>query len=808
MKKRVVIITASVLLALCLFAVVPIFALWIYSERNIDKEADVNMFRQARLLDNTVYYAYTRSGEAREVWRDTAEGVRSWYELDDMGELLPRGFIAMEDAAFYSHGGVNIRRTAAAAFNYVFHIKDEFGASTITQQVVKNISGDNSRTIKRKLDEIVRATALEKRFSKNEILEMYLNIVPMAGNIYGVGMASRIYFDKEPSQLSAAEAATLIGITNAPGRYDPYKHPDACREKRDRVLYAMHRDGVIDDASYSAALLEELCLSNNTDEDAAAGNASINSGACSWFVESAKAQILNDIMEQYNVSRMAALMLLRGSHVYLSMDIEAQEVLDSVFSDMNSLPSEVDDGLSFAMTVIDNDSGMLIATVGGCGRKSANRLLDRARATMIPGSTLKPLAIYAPLLESGEINWSTVIDDTPTGFIERGDMKIPYPQNASRRYDGLTTVFDAIRQSKNTVAVKLYERLGAERISKELYLRFGIKTIKSERCSNGSILTDHAPSPLALGQLTRGVSIFDMTRAYAAFPRDGLKASGGCYFSVESSDGRTLLASASPTERAVSATTARLMNQLLCGVVDSGTARSLKIKDLVDTAGKTGTSGQDRDRCFVGYTPYYTAGIWCGYDGTTKEGSIGSIFPTHLLLWDDIMRQIHDLWAFNDGDEELRSFSTVGLEYLPYCADSGMLMAEACAADIRGSRLRYGYFSRDNMPLSECDRHVMVDYDGRRGCIADEYTDEVDMIRASLVRLSYERPQGIDIGDSVYILDNRSMLAPDSSDIGNDLLEDKELNEEQTDELCEEKNMRKKKKLRLTFPPRNDRIRL
>lgn len=818
MKKRVVIATASVLLILCMLVFVPFFVLRIYSERNIDKESDVNMFRQARLLDNTVYYAFTRSGEVREVWRDTADGVRSWYALGELGELLPRGFIAMEDAEFYSHSGVNLRRTAAAAFNYLFHIKEEFGASTITQQVIKNISGDSSRTAKRKLNEIVRASALEKRFSKDEILEMYLNIIPMAGNIYGVGMASRIYFGKEPSMLTAAEAATLIGITNAPGRYDPYKHPDACREKRDRVLYAMHRDGVIDDANYSAALEEELCLTENINEDELIDN--INGGVCSWFVEGAKTQIVEDIMRQYNISRIGALMMLRGAHVYLSMNIEMQDVLEAVFADANMLPNEVAEGLNFAMTVIDNESGMLVATVGGCGKKNANRLLDRARAPITPGSTLKPLAIYAPLLESGEINWSTVIDDTPVETIERDGVVIPYPQNASRRYDGLTTVFDAIRQSKNTVAVKLYERLGADRICKELDYRFGISTVTRESRSDGSILTDHAPSPLALGQLTRGTSIFELTRAYAAFPRDGLKASGGYYYSVKASDGKTLLSADIPTEMAVSSTTARLMNQFLSGVVDSGTARTLSIKDLVDTAGKTGTSGRDRDRCFVGYTPYYTAGIWCGYDGLTDNGTIGSISPSHLSIWDNIMRQIHALYAFDGGDEALKSFSTEGLVYLPYCTDSGALMSESCAADVRGSRLRYGYFARDNMPLYECDMHIMVDYDGHRGCIADEYTDEGDIIRASLVRSKCERPWGIEIGDSAYVLDNYSVIIPDVSHVdGNNFNEDEkcrdgpdkesetgseiELNEKFNDDSPREN---KRKKARLTFPLRSDRI--
>ncbi len=737
--KKVIIILSSIILCLAVLTVTVLVGLGIYAKHSIDFSADEALFSGVRNKGNTSYLAYS-GDELCEVFRDEYEGSRRWCPLSEVGEYLKSGFISMEDRDFYSHGGVNIRRTAGAVLNYLIGDNDGFGASTITQQVIKNISGDSERTAKRKINEMLRAINLEKSFSKDEILEVYLNIVPMSGNIYGVYMASRVYFGKEPAELSAAEAATVVGITNSPGRYDPYKHPEDCLAKRNRVLFAMLENGVIDKSEYERSCAEPLVTVERREQDK----------VCSWFVETARERVISDLMERYGTSYVGAMTMLRGASVILTVDNNVQRSLEQTFEDISTLAPEVGAGLNYSMAVIDNENGNLVGIIGAVGEKKANRLYNLATAPITPGSTLKPLAIYAPLIEKGRICWSTVIDDTPVKITEKDGEISTYPNNSPRVYDGLVTVADAIKRSKNTVAMKLYDVLGGEEIARILESSYDFSLVRGERDAEGRMLTDIAAAPLALGQLTRGVSLLELTRAYSAFPRDGAISCASCYHGVLSADGAVLLEGQKDIKRIMSRQTARLMNKLLEGVTDDGTARSIRLKEYVDVAGKTGTSGGERDKTFVGYTPYYTAGIWCGYpDGTA---AVGQIYPTHLALWDKVMTQIHLERLKDGGDEQLLSFSTEGLELLPYCADSGMVFTDACKMDLRDSRLRYGYFLQGFKPTVECDKHIVVDYDAERGCVADMESSRGSVIRAALVRVKRDGTYVIDITDAPYVL--------------------------------------------------------
>ncbi|MBQ8879678.1 MAG: penicillin-binding protein [Clostridia bacterium] len=701
------------------------------------------MFARSQLWEPTVFYSFDKSEDGLTDF-DNAEKIeqmggvkRRIVSLEEMSPLLIEGFISVEDQRFFEHQGVDYKRTILAAINYLFGKGKKFGASTITQQVIKNISGDNQQTLKRKLSEILRAINIERKYTKEEILELYMNTVPMGNNRYGIAAASSAYFGKAPDELTAAEAATLVGIVNAPSLYNPYRNSDACIKKRNKVLSVMRSTGVINESEYSEAVLSELSLvpleNDGTD---------INS----WFIEACISDLCADLSKKYSVSESAAMLMLQGGgySVYTTMDREIQSTLNDYFSDSDNLPAEVDNGLNYSMVVTDSRTGDVVGIIGGVGRKSANRLFNNATAPHPPASTLKPLAIYAPLIDKGYINWSTVIDDTPE-YVGTSSM---YPHNSPDVYNGLTTVKDAIRLSKNTVAVKLARKLGVKAIFNTLQESYGFTTLVEDRTDkDGKRFTDIAVSPMALGQLTDGISLVSLTEAYTAFAAGGVWRNGRTYYCVKDSSGKVVINKPSEQKRIMKETTANIMNQLLMAVTDSGTAKKIKLKDHIDTAGKTGTSSGNRDKLFVGYTPYYTAGIWCGYN----EGGrgVGGLSKSHLQIWDEIMLKIHAQFINTDSKEQ---FSTDGLIKCGYCMDSGEMYTERCKYDPRYSRMEYGYFTPDNKPKLECQRHVLVDYDSVSKGIIDPSCPLENRVKVALINIPERRfIRQILITDAEYV---------------------------------------------------------
>lgn len=659
-----------------------------YARKNIDYDLDEELFTKAK-EENTVYY-YAYENEALvEVYKNLRTSAREWTDWENIGDNLKKGFLAVEDRIFYEHRGINVKRTVAAILNHVFKFRKSFGASTITQQVIKNISGDNETTVSRKIKEIFRAFNLERNHSKDDIFELYLNVIPMAGNIYGVGAASDIYFDKLPSELSVCEAATLIGITNAPTKYNPYTNPEACINKRNRVLYAMLDAGAIDKAEYDAAVSTPLELSENS------GDFAISP----WFVETATEDILTDISHSYGISYAAARLMLNGAKIVLTMDTRLQKIMEEYFADTSNLSYKVDMGLNYSMVVTDPYTGDLLGIVGNGGRKSGNLLFNYATSPVTPGSVMKPLTLYAPLIEDGRITWSTMLEDSPTQMIG----ETPYPRNSPDVYDGSIDVSTALKKSKNTIAVRLLDMLGVENAFDRLHRTYGFKTlVRSESGSDGSVISDLGPSPLALGQLSRGISLRDLSVAYGAFANDGVLSVGRSYVAVYGREGEEIVARGIDARRIYSKETAQVMNQLLSCVVDDGTARQIKLKEYVDVAGKTGTSGNDRDRLFIGYTPYYVGGIWTGFGKENKE--VGHNSPNHIQIWDEVMKRIHDALIFTSYDESLRTFNTDSVVVAPYCSKSGEIPTEWCELD-EFSTIKFGYFKPNDIPKKECEYH-------------------------------------------------------------------------------------------------------
>lgn len=665
----------------------------LYAKKNIDYHSDEELFKKAKEDQTVYYYAYNKSGEISEVYKSNKNSMSEWTDFDEIGEDLKNGFLSMEDRKFYEHKGVNYKRTFLAVINHIFKVKRSFGASTITQQVVKNISGDNETSIVRKIKEMFRAFNLERNHSKDDIFELYLNIVPMSGNIHGVGAASEIYFNKDPKELSLAEAATIVGITNAPTRYNPYTNPKECIEKRNRVLYAMLDEKVIDDSEYNAAINEPLTLNYGKG----------NFGVSSWFVETANEEILNDISEKYNLSKAAAKLMLNGSRVVLTMNSNIQKIMEEYFSDIENLSEKFDDGLNYSMVISDPHTGDLLGIIGNGGPKNGNLLFNYATSPVTPGSVLKPIALYAPLLEDGRITWSTMFDDAPVSFTGSEEDAVPYPKNTPDVYEGMIDVNEALKKSKNTVAVRLYNILGAERIFRHLKYDYAFNTlIEKASSSEGGTISDLNIAPLALGQLSYGISLRKLTEAYNVFANEGVLCKGRSYSTVYDKDGAILINKEVNKNRIYSQETAQIMNQLLSGVVSDGTAQQITLKEVVDTAGKTGTSGNDLDRLFIGYTPYYTAGIWCGYG--TKNKQVGYNSPSHLKIWDEVMKRVHNEIVLEGYTEIIRSFDTSKLVIAPYCSKSGLIPGEMCELD-EESKVKMGYFSYKNAPKNECDYH-------------------------------------------------------------------------------------------------------
>lgn len=760
-KRKGLLILAGSILSLAILVFIIFISLGIYAYFNIDFEADRTLFERAKSVNSTTYYAsstpygdnFDESYTPKKI-ELSGSLKKEFYSIDEISPYLKEGFLAVEDKTFYEHNGVNLKRTLAALVNTVTKKKKRFGASTITQQVIKNISGDNEIKLTRKLSEIIRAVKIEKYYSKDEIFEVYLNIVPMSENMYGVGIASRSYFGKEPKDLTPAEAATLIGITNATSTYNPYNNPEACREKRNTVLSVMYSDGVITEDEYERAKGEELyVIPRESREDR------FNS----WFIETVIAKAEEDIANRYEISRSAAGILLSngGYSVYTTMDTEIQSILEEYFENENNFSKEIKNGLNYSMVITEVGTGNLLGVIGRVGEKRGNRLLNHATAPHTPGSVLKPLGLYAPLIDEGKINWATVLDDTPTAFYKTDGGYREYPHNSPDVYAGLTTVKDAIRLSKNTVAVRLCDMRGAKAVFRTLKDVFGFETlIEKEKTQSGAALTDIATSPMALGQLSHGVSIMKLTESYNVFPSEGVLPKLRCYILITDSDGNTVIENKAEEKEVFKPETAGIMNQLLKTVTEDGTAGKITLKNKIDTAAKTGTSGNNRDKMIIGYTPYYVGGIWCGYE---SGGSVASVYPTHITIWDDVMQKIHDTKLKNT---ELKSFSTDNLVSRPYCRDSGEIYSDNCVFDPRGSRMEYGYFTKDNQPTHICARHVLVDYDTETKGIATESCPMKNLAGVALIAV-YDRafPIEVYITDAEYVYrDTKPYGASEDSD--------------------------------------------
>lgn len=669
--------------------------------------------------------------------------------------------IAIEDKRFYKHKGVDWHGTARAIFSTIFGGSVQ-GGSTITQQLVKNVTGDNQNTVKRKVMEIYRAQELEKRYEKDEILEAYLNEVYFGYSCYGVVTASLKYFNKDVSELSLAECASLVAITNNPSLYDPLQTDWGLENNRTRqllVLGAMLEQGKIDQAAYDAAKEENVVFSNGytilggrvdvdtdkkDDTDTDGGDeqpeeeTKTATSSQSYFTDAVIEDVAAALVEKYGLTdstnpvtgkvttafdQGVNMVYGKGYKIYTTQNPDYQKIAEEVCTDTSNLPytstytnsygDKETEQLQVGMTIVDPYTGYVVAMVGGAGVKQYDRGWNWATSARQCGSAIKPISVYAPALDDGTINGASTIDDYPVMVLNGS----PYPKNANGRYMGLTPLHTAIARSTNTCAVRVVQEYGTSRSYDFMTNKLGFTTLTSQDAQQ--------VGNMGLGGLDRGVTTEEMAAAFAAFANEGIYTAPRTFVRVEDADGNVILENEAKSSVAMKDTTAALMNSLLQEVVTAGTGGEGRISGM-HVAGKTGTTNNDQDRYFVGYTPYYSCAVWVGYVHNQRIVASGNPAAS---MWQKVMSRIHaDL-----PDKDF--FSCSGLTYVKVCADSGLLATDSCAEDCRGSRVYSALVAADNAPSAYCNMHTSPIY------TVNFVEEDGTITTASGSMLDYTRPR-------------------------------------------------------------------
>ena len=705
---------------MCCFAAV-------YIQNTILPQAQLDL-NDFTLNENSVMYYQDDNGQYQELGQVLSDTSSQWVDFEEIPQDLKDAAVAIEDRRFYTHHGVDWWRTAQAVVS-MFTGGDIQGGSTITQQLIKNLTDENDVTVKRKVTEIFRALYADETYGKDTVLLYYLNIIPLGAGCEGVGAAAETYFGKSVSELSLAECASLIAITNNPSRYGPYSLARVANSegemwtavqwnkyRQELILHEMLDQGYITQEEHDQAVAEELQFVGVNADDT--GETSVETGEIySWYEEAVISDVREALKEQYDYSdQVVSLMLAKGGlRIYTCIDPEVQAQAEAIYEDESNLNYHSSSGqrLQSAITIIDNETGDIAAIVGRIGEKTINRGFNLATdAQRQPGSSIKPLTVYAPAVDMGLISPITVMPDYPYQVLDGS----AWPVNVDGRYRGQTTVLEAVKQSFNTVAVRVLADLVTPAKAFEYGTqRFHLPLI-SEETINGQTVSDIAIAPLSLGGLSMGVSTRDMATAFATFPNDGVYREARTFTRVEDADGNVILDNTREEEQAIKDTTAYYMNYMLTNVVSSGGGYEARISGMT-VAGKTGTTDTKDNRWFVGYTPYYTAAVWVGYETPARVQASGN--PA-AQMFQKVMAPIHD------GLENTGFTQPSGLTQVSYCLDCGGEATTACQSDPRGSRVATAYVFAEDRPSTVCTCHSLEEGSNSmvRVCVDDPILDE------------------------------------------------------------------------------------
>ena len=641
-------------------------------------------------------YATDSDGNEIELLRLHGTENRIWVDLNDIPQNMRDAFIALEDKRFNDHKGVDWKRTLGVMIVSKYEGQ---GGSTITQQLVKNVTGNNEVTFVRKYNEILTALNLEKNYTKDQILEAYLNTLYLGQGCYGVETASETYFGKTVGELNYAECAVIAAITQKPYSLDPIKNPEENRLRQIYCLDEMLSQGKITEEQYYEAVNYDLIFT--TDDDYVPSAAEIerqknkkeatnNKEVQSFYVDYVIDDVIDDLQKELGCSSREATNMIYGGglKIYTAVDLDVQKKVEKIYVNKTNW---LDKKAQSAITIMDY-SGRVVAIVGQAGEKEGNRVLNRATdSPRPPGSTIKPLSSYAPGIELGEITWSTYVRDSSITYNGR-----LWPKNYSGNHGSgsNTTVQVALAKSLNTVPARICVNM----ISTDVAYDYVKNKFHISTTVDGE---DNNPAPLVVGSMNVGITSLDMTAAYASFGNGGLYYEPYSYFYVENSLGEVILDNRDNTgEQIISPETAEVMRHMMETVTTAsyGTGYNYKTKGF-DNFAKTGTTDNNYDKWMVGGTPYYVAAVWYGYDIPktihTSGNPAGTIYKT-------VMDEVHEGLAekeFEDNSELVKKY---------YCTSTGKLASSNCSSRAAG------WYIEEHLP-SYCSGHYSTNSDNDSG---------------------------------------------------------------------------------------------
>ncbi len=736
-------------------------------------------------------------------------------DKDDLNDNIKNAFIAIEDERFYSHNGIDLKGIARALFNNIVNGSISEGASTITQQLIKNnvfdVGGESNdlAKVKRKIQEQYLAIRAEKEHTKEEILIDYLNTINLGKGTLGVEAAAKYYFGKKTSELTLSECSVIAGITKNPAYLNPVDYPAENKERRMAVLKKMLELEMITDEEYQEAVSDENVYARIEENVKNQKTSTIYS----YFTDALILKIVEDLQTKlgYSQSQAYELVYRGGLQIYSTQNTELQKVADNIINDPDNYPKDTNYSLDYSLTVkhadesistyntadlrsyfvkktknksyrtiyssrkkmkqaaktyrkyvvkdgdtvvsetihysvqpqasytlIDQATGQVKVLIGGRGEKQDDLALNRATSvTRQPGSTFKILSTYAPALDTGGMTLGTVFDDCQYEYNDGTSVS-----NYEKKHFGLITIREAIKESNNIVAVKALTSLSPQ-VGFNYLLKLGFTTLVQNRTTNGVLESDVTQS-LALGGITDGVTNVQLTAAYATIANKGVYNDPVLYTKVLDSNGNVLLENNSESKRLMKETTAWLLTNAMKDVVKSGTGKEAKLSSKMEVAGKTGTTSNNYDYWFCGYTPYYTASIWIGYDYNTDFES-GADY--HKEIWAKVMDKVIETTG-----QKVKSFDKCdNIETAKICVKSGKLAIDKlCDHDPEKSMVRTEYFEKGTAPTESCDVHVKLTLCKLSNKVAGKYCAK----KHHYTKIYRKRPKGSKgtTDDSAYAL--------------------------------------------------------
>ena len=651
---------------------------FIYSLR--DSSVDYDLHKLQLNYTSFIYVNGPNDDSAHPVKYSTlySNENRIWVDYDQIPDAMKNAIVAIEDKRFWEHNGVDWQRTIGATANLFSFFKNDssgYGGSTITQQLIKNITGENEVSLTRKVKEIFRAMNLEKKYSKEEILAAYLNVVPFGSGCNGVQTAANLYFGKNIQDCDIAQCAAIAGITKNPTAYNPLSHPEANKQRQQTVLKEMYSQGKITQAQYNSAMQESehMTFVGKKTENVVDENSVWN-----WYVDTMFEDVREGLMQTYGISSDKAVHIIYhdGLNIYSAMDTGMQTIAENVFNDGKTFPSGYPN-LQGGYVAMDY-SGRVLSVVGSRGKKTSNRLYNFATdAKRQPGSSIKPLAVYGPAINMGKANYSSLVSDEPQENWKDGK---PGPANWDKKYHGNIPVELALDQSYNAAAVQLCKMITPNTAFNFLKQKLGFTSLEP---SDNTLA-------MSIGGLTQGATVLEMTAGYQMFGNGGKYYKPYTFYYVTDHDGNVISGLDNRSKiatQAVSSPTATIMNKLLTHVVTNGLGQGANISGW-NIFGKTGTTNDNKDSWFVGGSPYAVAGVWTGYK-TPKVLSSSYETPVAKKIWKTIMSQY-----LQDKQKKSYTFDSSVVSAV-YCKESGLLANPGVCTDTG-----VGWYEKDELPAT------------------------------------------------------------------------------------------------------------